>query len=77
MDVQFTLQLMASLPAKVASPWMEFGCVDDGIPTGIFTPSLVLKDGALQLPNPDVAPYGWGVSVKLDGDVTRSSSSSD
>eukprot|EP00730_Choanoeca_flexa_P011775 TRINITY_DN2798_c0_g1_i1.p1 TRINITY_DN2798_c0_g1~~TRINITY_DN2798_c0_g1_i1.p1 ORF type:complete len:411 (+),score=108.65 TRINITY_DN2798_c0_g1_i1:160-1392(+) len=63
MKVMFTLQLMASLPSNVAEPFVEFSCVDGAIPTGIFTPSLELVNGELQLP----AGPGWGIDVDLTG----------
>jgi hypothetical protein len=34
MTVMFTLQLMAALPSAVAEPFIEFGCVDAGVPQG-------------------------------------------
>ena len=82
MTVMFTLQLMAALPAKVAEPFIEFGCVDDGIPGGTHCRQVISLISSLMrgLPGIFTPPLslvegelqlpegpGWVITVDLDG----------
>ena len=57
----FTLHLMRSLPN--AGPFLEFSIEEPGEFADLFEPSLIVADGAVQMPD---AEPGWGVRPRQE-----------